>query len=58
MRKNIILKDVEILEGTYAGRHGRGEYFEGGENIMVYPVEGEYPYRTCVGRDKIRVIEA
>ena len=42
------MKMYRVVSGKYVGRVGHGEINEEYGTIMFYPVEGEYPYRTCL----------
>lgn len=45
-----------IIEGKYYGRIGRIEKTKSNENIMFYPIEGEYPYRVCLNKSQVEKI--
>ena len=50
------MRNAKIVKGTYAGRIGKVTMPNEYGLVMFYPIEGEYPYRTCVALEDIEYV--
>ena len=47
----------EIISGEYKGRIGSIENGKNPNLVMFYPVEGKYPYRVCVEKSQVSLVQ-
>lgn len=43
----------KIICGKYCGRIGTIKSCKDPNNVMFYPIEGEYPYRVCLKKTDV-----
>ena len=47
---------VVVVKGDYKGRVGKADFSNAHKkgNVMLYIVEGEYPYRVCLNKEDVQ----
>lgn len=53
------MEKCKVISGSYVGREGMADFSNTAKtgNVMFYPKEGIHPYRVCLRKEQVEVVE-